>query len=544
MHIRGIARYGVLAIGLSVTFLAFIAGGESGFSEYSIPKAAVLNVAALACLLCAVWPGKDFRVGAIDLCVAGGVLLAVLSAVTSGNPELSLAASGAAVSFGVLFWTSRSLVHAGLREHLILLIIASSVLAAVVALLDAYGLLQGIVAADSRPSGTFGNRNRIAHIVALGLPLLLLEALSARNRVRFVAFTIAAIPAVAALILSRCRGAWLSVLVVVPITLWLWSRSTGRAPLSPRRRVILPLAAVTAIALATLLPNDLEWREPRPYQRTLTTLVEARTGSGAGRLLQYRTTARMMLDHPFLGVGPGRWAIEYPRYSPPGDPNFDRARLLPISRFPQSDWLGLASERGIPAALCWFLLLAIAIAPCAKLIQREHSVPADQARMALLAGSVAIGACVVGVVDALVLTPGATFWVALALGASVAPLSRMGGARIPRAGWMAAVGAVLLVLVPACALSVRELMAVREYAASPGIATLKRGLEINPQDYRARVMLAHELVITQRCDEAAAYIDAAQAWLPTSRAVSKLRRKCAPPGTPTLPWKLIAGGTE
>ena len=46
-----------------------------------------------------------------------------------------------------------------------------------------------------------------------------------------------------------------------------------------------------------------------------------REGSGRGRLVQYSNSARMSLHHPLLGVGPGNWAVVYPKFASPGDPS-------------------------------------------------------------------------------------------------------------------------------------------------------------------------------------------------------------------------------
>ena len=59
-------------------------------------------------------------------------------------------------------------------------------LGALTGLVQAYGLVDTNLASLSRaPGGTFGNRNFMAHLVAIGLPVLLYVALEARSRTRF-----------------------------------------------------------------------------------------------------------------------------------------------------------------------------------------------------------------------------------------------------------------------------------------------------------------------------------------------------------------------
>ena len=40
---------------------------------------------------------------------------------------------------------------------------------------------------------------------------------------------------------------------------------------------------------------------------------------------------RMAADHPLLGVGPGNWPVEYPRYTFSGDPAFDPEDFIPTN---------------------------------------------------------------------------------------------------------------------------------------------------------------------------------------------------------------------
>jgi len=59
------------------------------------------------------------------------------------------------------------------------------VLGALTGLAQAYGLINTNLASLSRaPGGTFGNRNFMAHLVAIGLPVLLYLAFEARSQAR------------------------------------------------------------------------------------------------------------------------------------------------------------------------------------------------------------------------------------------------------------------------------------------------------------------------------------------------------------------------
>lgn len=67
------------------------------------------------------------------------------------------------------------------------------------------------------------------------------------------------------------------------------------------------------------------------------------------RVYTWRATANMIKDQPWLGFGPGTFAITYPRYTIAGP-----------TRLAHSSYLQLTAESGIPALLA-FLLLMLAI---------------------------------------------------------------------------------------------------------------------------------------------------------------------------------------
>lgn len=76
--------------------------------------------------------------------------------------------------------------------------------------------------------------------------------------------------------------------------------------------------------------------------------------SDGGRLETYRNTLRMILDHPWFGVGLGSFAAAYPAYRGDGD-------LWWVWEAAHSTPLELAAEMGLPLAglmiLCWLVLL-------------------------------------------------------------------------------------------------------------------------------------------------------------------------------------------
>src|SRR5947207_513643 len=76
-----------------------------------------------------------------------------------------------------------------------------------------------------------------------------------------------------------------------------------------------------AVIVALILPNALHWRSRNPYLQTASNVADYERGSGRGRLVQYQRSLRMAAQHALLGVGPGNWAVDYPRHAARNDPS-------------------------------------------------------------------------------------------------------------------------------------------------------------------------------------------------------------------------------
>ena len=193
----------------------------------------------------------------------------------------------------------------------------------------------------------------MAHLTAAGVPLLLWCIASSRRNGAALFWTVSLAVCAAALVLSRTRAAWLALAVsAVPAAI---VRDRGPAFLEnadARRRMTRAVLAVAGgVLLALVIPNSLDWRSDSPYLDSVRGVVDYRGGSGRGRLAQYANSARMSAAHPLLGVGPGNWAVIYPKFAPPGDPSLSETTGMAANPWPSSDWVAALSERGIAAFL-------------------------------------------------------------------------------------------------------------------------------------------------------------------------------------------------
>lgn len=412
--LRLVIAFDIVLYGMLSTTLVFSRLPLLGADNFVLPQVVILafvGPAAAATLLI----GSDkFTVDSLDtFAILSLALFAASSAasVTSGGSAGGLASLATPI---LLFLTSRSLAIAGLRYSLML---AVSLCIAVTGLTGIFEAYTPFEFSQRVPGGTLGNRNRLAHLVVFGTPTLFFVAFQVRSAVSFAGIAGLCAMNSALILLSRSRAAWLALLVVVATGLIvLVIRIYVSEALCRRTRcrlAVLSLAILGGALLALFLPNRLEWVSPSPYRDSAATLLEYRTGTGAGRMIEYRNTLRMIVHHPWLGVGPGNWRIEYPRYATEEDPNVGDG-IVPVRRYPQSEWIGGTAERGIPAMLMMWVFFAAIACRWLRGIVRERS--------GRRAGYCAVGICTctavatVGIFDPVVQTPVAGFIVPVLLG--------------------------------------------------------------------------------------------------------------------------------
>jgi len=494
--------------------------------RYTYPKELVLCAAALAASLLCLGAARRLSVGLVDLLLAGFLAISALSAVLAVNEWLAWRAFGVSLAGVALFWCGRSIARAGLRRALLAGLAAAVVLGAITGLVQAYGLVSTDLASLTRaPGGTFGNRNFMAHLTALGLPVLLCLTISARTRAGFTFGAAGIALCTVALVLSRSRAAWLGAGASAAFLLveGLWAGRLWREELLRRRVLRLAGVAAAGLALALALPNRLNWRSDSPYLESLTGIANYREGSGRGRLIQYGNTLRIAAEHPLLGVGPGNWPVHYPKYMSPGDPSFDADDFIPTNPWPSSDWMAVVSERGFLAAA---LLAAagglMALGAWARARRGTGKAPAlsDLALVAML-----IAGAIMGAFDAvLLLPPPALFaWtIAGALATSARPVREPPLTRRTRRRALAVVAVVGLGFLWR---SAAQTVAMGVFDQRDRGA-METAAAIDPGSFRIRILLARSWAAAGRCDRGVPYAAAAREMFPNYPAPARLLRAC------------------
>lgn len=512
----------VLALGALLTVLAALPYGTFDLERHAVPKELALLLTAGVAVWLLVRQAKAVSFGWAEVALAGYGVLTVVSLVTAERWWPALRATGVTLGGLGIFAAAGVAARSGRGRALLAVLASAAALGVATALAQAHGAESALFSDTRVPGGLFGNRNFMAHVGAISLALLVPGLLRAKPGGALLALVVAAVLA-AGVVISRSRAAWLALAagaVALVAAAWLAGElargSTGR-----RRLVALGVALGTGTAAALLVPNELNWRSDAPYLESLRGVAEYRSGSGAGRLVQYRYTAEMAASRPLLGVGPGNWPVAYPRFTEPGDPAFAAGQPVPTNPWPSSDWMGIAAERGLPALA---LLVVAGLLLLARAVRRLGG--SDGERRAGAAGGLMLLAVtlVIGCFDAQLLLPTPTFLIMGGLGAML-PASGEALRRPLGAGARGVLSAAVLgaTLVFAGRLAL-ELGAMHLYER--GGESRELAAKMDPGNYRIRALLARSAADRGRCAEARRWAAAARQRMPHTPFPGQVLRRC------------------
>ncbi|HXJ19715.1 MAG TPA: O-antigen ligase family protein [Polyangia bacterium] len=288
-------------------------------------------------------------------------------------------------------------VSAGRSGPLLQAIQVGAALVSVIGLGQHLQLLPLPIPSFSVPGSTFGNRNVAAEAVAMALPfgLSMLDPPGARGR--WWARLVPALLGVEMLYLAaaRTRGAWLGGAAGLLVFLAL-----RRPRLS--RRVVVGGGLVLALALiGAAVPGRWTAHDAGDAKRfasggqVVREALNTSSPVARTRLGLWRRTWAMYRAHPLAGIGPGNFAVLFPRYAEPGaaDDGVLSPGLAP--RQAHDDLLERLAETG-PLGLA--ALLALYAAAGAAAVRRARRPPGarDPAGAAFAAGCAGAVAAFVG----------------------------------------------------------------------------------------------------------------------------------------------------
>lgn len=509
----------LIALGALGVVLAAVPSAIFDLDRFGVPKELVLHAVALALLPVLLLRRPRLELGVVELLLGLFVVWSALSAVFATNHWLALRALGI-TSSGVLLYLGAREAALGWGPRPVVAVLAGAVvIGALTGLAQAYGVSWELLADARAPGGSFGNRNFMAHLTVIGMPLAAWLFLTTPRRTVALGWGSALAAMSAAIVMSRSRAAWVGfgAALIATLLVGLASRRRGQARAPRGRLAQLGAALILGVGVALFVPNRLDWRSSDPYGDSLRRVLSYREGSGRGRLVQYRNSLKLVGRDPVFGAGPGNWPVVYPLVTTAGDPSYNALDPMPTNPWPSSDWMAALAERGpIGAGLLALALVALAVIAIRRSARGEPVL----ALAGLAAVAVVVAASVEGLFDAVLLLAPPTYVVSASLGALLPATRPVVALAAP--GRRLVAGVVLLVTLAAGLRSAAQLASIVAAGSGWPRSRLEAATRLDPVSYRLEILLASRAP----CPGAAEHARRAAELFPHHPAPRRLAARC------------------
>ena len=296
-------------------------------------------------------PALDRHLGpsaSLDLAVFFYVLMAVASFFVADYRHVALRELRVLVFEPALFYLMARTTRLGRRSMwcILDLFVVGAVAVALIGLVQ-YVMGVNVITAEGglrRLRSVYGSPNSVGLYLGRALPVLAAVALLGAARRRRLAYGVAALPVVAAIVLSFSKGA---LLIGVPASL------LAVGVLAGGRWLVGALGAAGAAVLAAI-----------PLARTprFASLFDTRSGTTFFRIQLWQSAWDMFRDHPWLGVGPDNFLYSFRgRYIRPAawqEPHISQAHNIALDYATRMGISGLIAGVWIQAAF-WRLALPL-----------------------------------------------------------------------------------------------------------------------------------------------------------------------------------------
>ncbi|MDQ7086563.1 MAG: O-antigen ligase family protein [Acidobacteriota bacterium] len=214
------------------------------------------------------------------------------------------------------------------------------------------------------PAGPWFNRNVAAQALVILVPLALSAAVvpAHRWRRRWLSLACAGL-GVMFLVATRSRGGWVAAVVGWGLALGLVmaGRIRREGPGAALRPLLAPAALLAACGVvAAMVPVAGKHPLPAVGRVVEMTLEPVAGGTMETRRALWVNTGAMIREHPWLGVGAGRWNVVYPLFQRRVEPT-PGFGLRRQPRHAHNEVLEFAAELGVPGVGLLVLLVGAAL---------------------------------------------------------------------------------------------------------------------------------------------------------------------------------------
>ncbi len=263
-----------------------------------------------------------------------------------------------------------------------------------------------LFAQGPNPASTFVNRNFLAEFLVASVPLGVWLWTQARGSARIGALAASNGWVVLALLMTGTRSALVALALLVPILVWwawAWRARFSLGQWSRAQRLwALMVVTVVVFGLGQLPCGNAQIRaehgaQPvsaleRALHRTATVASpgEYQSGSFSMRVRMWESSARMIVAHPWWGVGAGAWEVHVPLFQ-------DSDSAIESDYYAHNEPLQLLAEYGAAGWLALGLLLTYGAVSILRSLRLPASADPMEAplRLAVLAslGALAFVSC-------------------------------------------------------------------------------------------------------------------------------------------------------
>jgi putative inorganic carbon (HCO3(-)) transporter len=243
------------------------------------------------------WSSMRLAISSLDVAVAFFVVVAIASLAVADQTHVALREARVLILEPCLFYVILRTSQLGRRQvwRLVDCLVIGALLVAGIGLVQYIRGTEVITAEEGfhRLVSVYGSPNSVGLYMGRVLPILLAVVFLGRSQPRRTLYGLALVPIGVALLLSFSKGA---ILLGVPLSL------LGLGVLAGGRWLWAAIAALGSAGLAAIpLLNTPRFRS----------LLDTTSGTTFFRIHIWRSSWKMLCDHPWLGVGPDNFLYEY-----------------------------------------------------------------------------------------------------------------------------------------------------------------------------------------------------------------------------------------